>query len=217
MFSTLCLSSAKKKFSIKPAECIGRPISNLLYTADNHLFCEASKQLLRDDGHTVELRFRLRIMQPEDQEMEGSERRGSADYIYEAMEGKGMLMHDRVSAKAAHTMWVVRPVEEDSEEATQVKSPARFGQAHHQRSLSDPVASIPAEQSFSTESFLCRICDRQIPAWFFEKHNETCSETHRLEVDISNCNDRLNEIRNSIRQLNQAISRSGPSSPIEVS
>lgn len=157
-------------------------------------------------------------MQSEEELQSASDRRESVDYVYEAMEGKGMLMHDRTSAKPTHTMWVVRPVVDEAlpEDSEEVKPAARFGLAHHQRSLSDPVTSIAVEQPINTESLLCRICDRQIPAWFFEKHNETCSETHRLEVDISECNDRLNEIRNSIGMLRTAVSRSGPRSPVEV-
>jgi len=45
---------------------------------------------------------------------------------------------------------------------------------------------------------LCRICENNIPQWYFEKHNETCSETHRLEAEISECNESISELRNTI-------------------
>ena len=197
-----------------PIECLDTPISHLLYPPDAGVFAEATRQLQSDDTHTVEVVFRLRVMQSAEQREQPYD---LSAYIYEGMEGKGMLMRDRATGEATHTMWVVRPLSavEGQDEGQQE---ARFGLAQHQRSMSDPVTPFPFMSStFSTETLLCRICERQISAWFFEKHNETCNETHRLELDIANCNERLAELRGSIKGLTGALERGGstPPSPLE--
>lgn len=92
---------------IEPIECIGVSISTLLYPADEGLFKAATKQLLRDDSHTVELRFRLRVHQQPQGSPTASDEESpiSSEFVYEIMEGKGMLMHDRDgSLKPSHTM-----------------------------------------------------------------------------------------------------------------
>jgi serine/threonine-protein kinase RIM15 len=84
---------------LDPVTCLGIPISSLLFPSDARLFGEATKQLLADDSHTVEVRFRLRI------HFEDADTSASND-VYEAMEGKGMLVHDRETGKSTHTMCV---------------------------------------------------------------------------------------------------------------
>lgn len=111
------------------------------------------------------------------------------------MEGKGMLIRDRMQGMPLHTMWVIRPVPNqnapsDDGEATTV----RPSTASYAKAFADSVTSF-ASGGLPTQPILCRICDRQIPTWFFEKHNETCNETHRLEVDITETNDKLADLR----------------------
>lgn len=117
-------------------------------------------------------------------------------------------------------MWVVRPIsdpedpEVDDESGAQ-RQVARFGLPEHQRAIADE--SLTVSGITSTETILCRICERHFPAWFFEKHNDTCSETHRLENDISECNDRLVELTRVVHAIGEALQdQQPPSSPIDV-
>lgn len=182
------------------AECLGKPISHLLHPDDVSVFAEATSYLLNDDSHTIEAHFRLRIFPDEDAE----DIAGSETATFESLEGKGMLIRDRLTSHPSHTMWVVRPAvaslsgSEDGE-ATTVKP----GQSSHNRAWSEPITPFHSlrGQKLSIQPVLCRICDKQIPTWFFEKHNETCNETHRLEVDISDCNDRITELRSLTASL----------------
>lgn len=181
-----------------------------MHPEDSTVFAEATAHLLDDDSHTVEARFRLRIFaddeDPDDQ----------SDPRFEAMEGKGMLIRDRLTAAPLHTMWVVRPAEgggsaSDDEGATAVQP----GQATYARGLSEPITPFPTTSTapLSIQPILCRICDRQVPTWFFEKHNETCNETHRLELDIAECNERLSDARDTVTTLISALKKSSaPSS-----
>ena len=87
-------------------DCLGQPISHLLFPADVHLYSEATKQLLKDDSHTVELRFRLRVAD-NDPAAAADPSQAPAEQIYEMMEGKGMLMHDRSKGEPTHVSLAV--------------------------------------------------------------------------------------------------------------
>lgn len=178
--------------SLSPAECIGQPISHLLYPEDAAVFAEASRHLQEDDSHTIEAHFRIRIFaENEDPDDHTHEQ-------FEAMEGKGMLMRDRITSAPTHTMWVIRPAATGSAssedgDATTVK-PVQI----HVRAYSEPPATPFATTvlpELAVKPILCRICDKQIPTWFFEKHNETCNETHRLELSITDVNDRITDLQ----------------------
>lgn len=116
-----------------------------------------------------------------------------------------MLMLDGMTGAASHAMWVVRPAPySEAAEQTQ-QSLGRYGlDALHWRTTSNPDVALHPSR-FSLEPILCRICERPTPAWFFEKHNETCNEVHRLEGDIGECNDRLKELLRTIDELGASL------------
>eukprot|EP00842_Homolaphlyctis_polyrhiza_P001613 jgi/Hompol1/2452/HPOL_005580-RA len=45
---------------------------------------------------------------------------------------------------------------------------------------------------------LCNICERSVPAIFFEEHNELCISVHKNEMDIVLANDQLKDFRTQI-------------------
>ncbi|KAF9006499.1 hypothetical protein BDQ17DRAFT_1389314 [Cyathus striatus] len=194
-----------------PEELAGTRISNLLSPADHGVFREASQRLQDDDSHTVEVRFHLQI-EP------SIERDPSAGTLYQQMEGK--------DGQPSHTMWVVKPIAppryehdapsitlEENDAAPEPASTIRstFGE----RTDAEPMTPFPFNQPISTEPILCRICECQIPQWYFEKHSETCAETHRLEAEIMECNESVAELKNTIRDLVTSIDRASPSTAPE--
>lgn len=52
---------------------------------------------------------------------------------------------------------------------------------------------------------LCRICERQITPWWFEKHSELCLQEHRAEMDVQMAQENLNEHRHSIVRVLDAL------------
>jgi serine/threonine-protein kinase RIM15 len=57
---------------------------------------------------------------------------------------------------------------------------------------------------------LCRICERQITPWWFEKHSELCLQEHRAELEVQIAQENLNEHRHAIvRVLDALESRKG--------
>ncbi|EKM59153.1 uncharacterized protein PHACADRAFT_136458 [Phanerochaete carnosa HHB-10118-sp] len=202
----------------EPEELVQTRISRLLAASDWHVFRDATRRLMEDDSHTVEVRFRIRLL---DQD---ANRDPSAVALYRQMEGKGMLMIDREDGQPTHTMWVVKPISppeylqtppsillehgEIGEEPRTPEPPPQVG--FGDRVPTEPVTPFPFARPISTALILCRICECNIPQWYFEKHNETCSEVHRLEAEIYECNESIGELRNTLRELQTAMDRSSP-------
>ena len=131
------------------------------------------------------------------------------------MEGKGMLMIDREDGQPSHTMWVVKPIappryEYDSPHLSLDADDLAPEPASTLLEVHEPLTPFPFNQPISTDPILCRICECQIPQWYFEKHSETCAETHRLEAEILECNESIAELRNTIRDLCSSVDRSSP-------
>ncbi|KAF8974183.1 hypothetical protein BDZ97DRAFT_2069160 [Flammula alnicola] len=198
----------------EPEALPGTRISSLLSQTDWGVFKEASQRLQEDDSHTVEVRFKLQIEPTVEHDP-------SAGTLYQQMEGKGMLMIDREDGQPSHTMWVIKPIAparfehdvasiplEENDLAPEPASTIR--PTFQERPLLEPVTPFPFSQPISTEPILCRICECKIPQWYFEKHSETCVETHRLEAEIVECNESIAELRNTIRDLCVAVDRPSP-------
>ncbi len=52
---------------------------------------------------------------------------------------------------------------------------------------------------------LCRICERQIPPWWFEKHTELCLQEHKAEMEVQICQENLTEHRHAIVKVLDAL------------
>ena len=201
-------------FRTDPEALPGTRISSLLSPSDWSVFKEATRRLQEDDSHTVEVRFKLHIEPNLDRDPLGG-------ILYQQMEGKGMLMIDREDGQPSHTMWVVKPIapprfehDESSivlEENDLAPEPAStIRPSFSERGVVEPVTPFPFTTPISVDPILCRICECQIPQWYFEKHSETCAETHRLEAEIIECNESIAELRNTIRDLCVAVDRPSP-------
>lgn len=93
------------------------------------------------------------------------------------MEAKGMLAKGCV-------LWVTRPVTGEL--------------------LSDAEGEVVPTV---TDLILCHICERSIPAIFFQQHNELCSIVHRAEMEVGNVNDELKAARKSLLERNVLLER----------
>ena len=52
---------------------------------------------------------------------------------------------------------------------------------------------------------LCRICERQIPPWWFEKHTELCLQEHKAEMEVQMAQENLTEHRHAIVKVLDAL------------
>ncbi|KAI7898111.1 uncharacterized protein BX663DRAFT_462531 [Cokeromyces recurvatus] len=193
-----------------PQSVIGKSVNQLLSDDDGQVFSVATEELLADDSHTVEVRFNIV---------------GHDNTLIE-MEGKGMLMYNRVTGEPSHTMWVIKPV-----------MPRRWSILHWQpqdeieeekvikrnRSKSEPVIETPpflpsvpeindeedegaisCSKLLSLPPVLCHVCEKWVVAAYFEQHSELCVEIHQSEMDINVCNDSLMELKQVINERIEA-------------
>ncbi|KIY49356.1 hypothetical protein FISHEDRAFT_41620 [Fistulina hepatica ATCC 64428] len=144
------------------------------------------------------------------------------------MEGKGVLMLDRDDGRPSHTMWVLKPIGSPRWEsniissdsgfvvpATAIVPPSSAASLQTGFPFGDPSDhAIVVPDTISFDPILCRICECQIPQWYFEKHSEACAETHRLEAEISDCNESITELRAAIRDLSRSSSSSSSGSAV---
>ncbi|GAA5809844.1 hypothetical protein MFLAVUS_003259 [Mucor flavus] len=77
----------------QPQSMVGLDISQLLSNDDKNVFATATKEMIADESKTVEVVFRVLT--------------NDSKKPFE-MEGKGMLMYNRVTSEPSHTMWVVK-------------------------------------------------------------------------------------------------------------
>ncbi|KAJ9107593.1 hypothetical protein QFC21_001052 [Naganishia friedmannii] len=176
-------------------------LSAWLAPADVDVLSNASRQLEDDDTHTAQARFRLLHTELSDAESDGSREPGPT---YLEFEGIGMLMRDRDTGSPTHTMWVIKPV--ISSQVDQDTLSDSTSKDEPEEALAIPLSTNGV---LSSQTLLCRICERQVPTWFFEKHNETCNEVHRLEADITNVNERLLELRKSVQETRKNLDKPG--------
>lgn len=52
---------------------------------------------------------------------------------------------------------------------------------------------------------LCRICERQIPGWWFEKHTDLCLQEHQAEMEVQMTQESLSEHRHAIVKVLDAL------------
>jgi serine/threonine-protein kinase RIM15 len=69
--------------------------------------------------------------------------------------------------------------------------------AHYLTGLAEAGASDPSNHP-PPLPVLCRICERHITPWWFEKHSELCLQEHRAEMDVQMAQETLSEHRNAI-------------------
>ena len=175
---------------------------------DWNVFRDATLRLQEDDSHTIEVRFKLQVEPDDDRDHP----------IIRTMEGKGMLMIDRDTGQPSHTMWVIKPAVTSPIDAVAPPTQPEAGEGGDeppaisatQQLGVEPVTSFPLARPINISPILCRICECNVPQWFFEKHNETCVEVHRLEAEIADCNESVTELRNTIRDIVAALDRSSP-------
>ena len=69
--------------------------------------------------------------------------------------------------------------------------------ARHLTTLAEVGANDPSRHP-PPMPVLCRICERQITPWWFEKHSDLCLQEHRAEMDVQLAHESLTEHRSSI-------------------
>ena len=157
------------------------------------------------------------------------DRKSSMQEVVIDLEAQGIMVYDRDTGEESHTMWMVKPAV--SREIT-IDLPELLVEslgigaemlANYLTLLTDVGISDP-ERHPPPLPVLCRICERQITPWWFEKHTELCAQDHRAEMDVQVAQDALNEQRSALVKVLDVLelqarhprshSNSGTSTPV---
>ncbi|RAL04623.1 protein kinase RIM15 [Aspergillus ibericus CBS 121593] len=129
------------------------------------------------------------------------------------LEGQGIMVFDRTADGVGHTMWMLRPFTEPREVTIDlppllVESLGVGAEvlANYLTTLAEAAASEPDPSKHPAPNpVLCRICERQITPWWFEKHSDLCLQEHRAEMDVQIAQENLNEHRHAIVKVLDAL------------
>ncbi|KAI5370304.1 Putative serine/threonine-protein kinase, active [Septoria linicola] len=209
---------------------IGRPISDLIID-DTTVFAGCVEAMRKDDSKSHFIRFTIRASASADQEdiPSGDEKtpvepRAGLDSMPDSvdstsstqqgpgveLEAQGIMVYDRTSGEESHTMWMVKPAvsREVTIDLPQVLVDSLgIGAemlANYLTLLADVGVQDPANHP-PPLPVLCRICERQITPWWFEKHTELCSQEYRAEMEVQMAQESLNEQRSAIVKVLDAM------------
>lgn len=112
---------------------------------------------------------------------------------------------------SAKTMWMIRPSTQPREVTIDlpellVKSLGVGAEmlAHYLTALAEVGANDPGNHP-PPLPVLCRICERHITPWWFEKHTDLCLQEHRAEMEVQLAQEGLIEHRNAIVKVLDAL------------
>ncbi|KAM0253929.1 hypothetical protein ACHAQJ_007052 [Trichoderma viride] len=193
----------------------GVPISDLIASENKNVFTDVVDSMKRDDSKSHRVRFsiilgalsKLRSLDsiqapPDSSEVPPTE---VAD-----LEAQGIMVYDGVSGGESHTMWMIRPWVPHE---VQIDLPAVIvdslgSGAEILAGILTRIAEAASEESEEPEPpppVLCRICERQIPPWWFEKHTDLCLQEHMAEMDVQMAQESLSDHRNAIVRVLDAL------------
>ncbi|KAH7257410.1 hypothetical protein BKA59DRAFT_451452 [Fusarium tricinctum] len=208
----------------------GLPISDLIVSENKNVFTEVVESMKKDDSRSHRVRFAVKLgplskLLPLDDLQNDTEN----EQIHAVdLEAQGIMVYDSVSGGESHTMWMIRPwiapreikIDLPNVIVDSLGSGAEV-LASYLTQLAESGVDDP-EQLEPPPPVLCRICERHIPRWWFEKHTELCLQEHRAEMDVQMAQENLTEHRHSIVKVLDALearksrSLSGDQTPVPV-
>ncbi|CAI6332119.1 unnamed protein product [Periconia digitata] len=213
-----------------PEDVIGKPVADLLLGNPDQ-FAETVESIKKDDSRSHITRFSMHLgpqsvfrrkpskhiesgEQDPDQDAlpkeEEEEHLDDDDDQIINLEAQGIMVYDRTTGAESHTMWMIRPsvVREVTIDLPEVlvESLGVGAEmlAHYLTGLAEQATNDPGSHP-PPPPVLCRICERQITPWWFEKHTELCLQEHRAEMDVQMAQETLSEHRNAIVKVLDAL------------
>ncbi len=214
----------------------GHKISEFI--SDNpDVFDAAIEALKSNDSKSLYIKFAVKIgtssdmalMLPTEDGREPTEDNVETDESGKAtleLEGQGIMVYDRSSSGESHSMWMLQPAQEPIR--IEIALPQALVEtlgigaeilAKYLTELAEAGANDPGNHP-PPLPVLCRVCERSIVPWWFEKHSDLCVQEHRAELDVQMIQENLSEHRNSIVKVLDAFEArqgrsSGESSPAQ--
>lgn len=202
---------------------IGKPIAEALVNNPS-VFAECVETMRKDDSKSHFVHFLIkgrhghrdatqetkdatdvRLSSIDDAEQAQQDQAGNVE-----LEAQGIMVYDRTTGDESHTMWMIKPAisREITIDLPQVLVDSLgIGAemlANYLTLLADVGARDPGNHP-PPLPVLCRICERQITPWWFEKHTELCSQEHRAEMEVQMAQESLQEQRLELVKVLDAL------------
>ncbi|KAH8199558.1 hypothetical protein TruAng_006255 [Truncatella angustata] len=197
-----------------PQEIQGKPIVDLIVGDNREVFTETIASMKKDDSRSHRIRFAVRIgphskLLPAENMTQTELAENEPATI--DLDAQGIMVYDRTDGSESHTMWMIRPWIPPRE--IQIDLPPLIVDslgsgaevlASYLTQLAEAGNDDPANNP-PPLPVLCRICERQIPPWWFEKHTDLCLQEHRAEMDVQMAQENLTEHRHAIVKVLDAL------------
>ncbi|KAF2874661.1 serine threonine protein kinase-like protein [Massariosphaeria phaeospora] len=213
--------SWKDVIGTNPSQVVGKPVADIVL-GNTSQFTDTIETIKSDDSRSRITRFSVRMgplsvfrrkrsKHGEDEKPEPApDSQPDEEEQIINLEAQGIMVYDRTTGVESHTMWMIRPsvVREVTIDLPEVLVEALgVGAemlAHYLTALAEQGANDPGNHP-PPLPVLCRICERQITPWWFEKHTELCLQEHRAEMDVQMTQESLAEHRNAIVKVLDAL------------
>ncbi|KAL7628705.1 rim15, signal transduction response regulator [Parahypoxylon ruwenzoriense] len=198
----------------QPKSVEGTLIADLIVSEGKSAFAEAIDSMRKDDSRSQYIRFTVYLgslskLYPTDASIEPEASKAGPATV--ELEAQGIMVYDRTTGDESHTMWMVRPWiaprEIKIDLAPLLVDSLGSGAevlASYLTQLAESGNEDPANHP-PPLPVLCRICERQIPPWWFEKHTDLCLQEHRAEMDVQMAQENLTEHRHAIVRVLDAL------------
>lgn len=201
----------------------GKPIS-LYIEGDKEVFDRAIIALKSNDSKSQYVKFGLMtsengalgpMLDAQSSQSEksdtGDEPPPSDERVLLELEGQGIMVWDRATGSESHTMWMLQPAAEPVH--IEVELPRVLVEmlgvgaellANYLSELTEAGANDPANHP-PPLPIVCRICERSIVPWWFERHSDLCVQEHKSEMDVQMVQEGLTEHRHLIVKVLDAL------------
>ncbi|KAL2261948.1 hypothetical protein VTK26DRAFT_2930 [Humicola hyalothermophila] len=197
----------------QPESVLGTPIAELIVSDNKNVFSEVVESMTHDDRRSQFIRFAVNLgplskLLPLDMLQAPNE---PVQPVVIDLEAQGIMIYSGASGGESYTMWMIRqwaaPREIKIDLPRVIVDSLGSGAevlASHLTQLAESGLDDPAQHP-PPLPVLCRICERQISPWWFEKHTDLCLQEHRAEMDVQMAQEGLTEHRHAIVKVLDAL------------
>ncbi|PFH63315.1 hypothetical protein XA68_13772 [Ophiocordyceps unilateralis] len=194
----------------------GTPISDLIVSKNKTVFLDVVESMKRDDSRSHRVSFSVQLgllskLRPVPGPGEFVAPPSDSEPQTADLEAQGIVVYDSVSGGESHTMWMIRPWSGPHEIKIDLPDVIVDSLGSGAEVLASYLTQLAesggddAEERELPPSVLCRICERQIHPWWFEKHTDLCLQEHRAEMDVQMAQESLTEHRHAIVRVLDAL------------